>query len=51
MFMLIEFPTDGIIKKIKYIHGKFINATLDKSSEDNERNIICLEKKIKKLFI
>ena len=36
-------PTSGIVKKIKYIHGKFINATLDKSSEDNERNIILIE--------
>ena len=38
-------PTNGIVKKIKYIHGKFINATLDKSSDDNERNIILIEKK------
>lgn len=36
-------PTSGVIKKIKYIHGKFINATLNKSSENNERNILCLE--------
>ena len=40
-------PIDGIVKKIKYIPGKFINATLDKSSLDNERNIICLENKDK----
>ena len=38
-------PTSGIIKKIKYISGKFINASLDKSSEDNERNIILINKK------
>ena len=38
-------PTNGIIKKIKYIKGKFINATLDKSSLHNERNIILIEKK------
>jgi len=37
-------PTNGIIKNIKYNHGKFINAKLDKSSDDNERNIITLEK-------
>jgi len=37
-------PCSGVIKKINYIHGKFINATLDKSSTDNERNIICLKK-------
>jgi len=36
-------PTSGIVKKINYIHGKFINATLEKSSEDNERNIILIE--------
>ena len=33
-------PIDGTIKEIKYIPGKFINATLDKSSEQNEKNII-----------
>ena len=43
-------PTNGIIKKIKYIHGKFINATLDKSSENNERNIICLENTNKEII-
>ncbi|MDC0057091.1 phosphatidylserine decarboxylase family protein [Alphaproteobacteria bacterium] len=36
-------PTSGVVKKIKYIHGKFINATLEKSSADNERNIILIE--------
>ena len=40
-----RFPTDGVIKKINYIPGKFLNATLDKSSEHNERNIICLVNK------
>ncbi len=43
-------PTDGIIKKIKYIHGKFINATLDKSSTDNERNIVCIENNNKEII-
>ena len=33
-------PLEGTIKEIKYIPGKFINATLDKSSEQNEKNII-----------
>ena len=33
-------PIDGTIKEIKYIPGKFLNATLDKSSEQNEKNII-----------
>jgi len=44
-------PTSGIIKKIKYISGKFINASLDKSSNDNERNIILIEKENKDLII
>jgi phosphatidylserine decarboxylase len=43
-------PTNGVIKKITYIHGKFINASLDKSSQDNERNIICLENNNKDIF-
>ena len=37
-------PTYGKVKNIYYINGKFISATLDKSSEKNERNIIVLEK-------
>ena len=37
-------PTYGKVIKINYISGKFINATLNKSSEDNERNIIVIEK-------
>ena len=43
-------PTSGEIKKIQYISGKFINATLDKSSEDNERNIICIENDNNEIF-
>ena len=33
-------PIDGTIKEIQYIPGKFINATFNKSSEQNEKNII-----------
>ncbi len=33
-------PIDGKISNINYISGKFINATLNKSSNKNERNII-----------
>ena len=33
-------PIDGKISNINYISGKFINATLNKSSNQNERNII-----------
>jgi len=44
-------PTLAVIKNINYIHGKFINASLDKSSVDNERNIITLEKENKDILI
>jgi len=33
-------PLDASISSINYIPGKFLNATLEKSSKDNERNII-----------
>jgi phosphatidylserine decarboxylase len=31
-------PVAGVIQKIAYRPGKFLNADLDKASEDNERN-------------
>jgi len=37
-------PVDASVSSIKYIPGKFINATLDKSSNENERNIIYAKK-------
>jgi phosphatidylserine decarboxylase len=33
-------PVDGTITAIAYRHGKFVNASLDKASTDNERNAI-----------
>ena len=33
-------PCSGKIKKIIYKPGKYINASLDKASEDNERNYV-----------
>ncbi|MEQ8666065.1 MAG: phosphatidylserine decarboxylase [Rhodospirillales bacterium] len=36
-------PADGIIKRIAYRPGKFVNASLDKASVDNERNSFLLE--------
>jgi len=36
-------PYTGTINKIFYKPGKYINATLDKASEDNERNYIKLK--------
>ena len=36
-------PYTGTIEKIFYKPGKYINATLDKASEENERNYIQLK--------
>ncbi len=36
-------PYTAIVEKIFYKPGKYINATLDKASEDNERNYIKLK--------
>lgn len=35
-------PIDATVSKIAYIPGLFFNASLDKASEDNERNALCL---------
>tara|TARA_B100000686_G_C16303143_1_gene719475 strand:+ start:54 stop:704 length:651 start_codon:yes stop_codon:yes gene_type:complete len=35
-----RFPSSGKINKIFYKPGKYLNASLDKSSEENERNYI-----------
>ncbi|MFM2397085.1 MAG: hypothetical protein RLZZ144_335 [Pseudomonadota bacterium] len=35
-------PVDGVIQKIQYFPGKFVNADLDKASTENERNAIVL---------
>ena len=44
-------PTYGIVKKINYVSGRFVSATLDKSSDVNERNIIVIEKSNSDLII
>ena len=36
-------PIDGTITAIRYRPGKFLNASLDKASEDNERNALRIE--------
>jgi phosphatidylserine decarboxylase len=36
-------PASGRIARIAYTPGKFLNADLDKASEDNERNAIVIE--------
>ena len=35
-------PADGTVTRIAYRHGNFVNASLDKASDDNERNAIAL---------
>lgn len=44
-------PASGKIISCNYIPGKFFNATLDKSSEHNERNITTMETKNKNKII
>ena len=36
-------PAGGRIKKVAYTPGLFLNADLDKASEDNERNAVLIE--------
>jgi phosphatidylserine decarboxylase len=36
-------PITGSIRKIAYVPGKFVNADLDKASEDNERQHFLVE--------
>ena len=38
-------PISGEITKIDYFEGKFINATLDKASEENERLKLTIKSK------
>jgi phosphatidylserine decarboxylase len=35
-------PVDGIVTRIAYRHGAFVNASLDKASDANERNALAL---------
>lgn len=37
-------PVSGTIAAVHYIPGKFINAELDKASEDNERRLMTIER-------
>ncbi len=36
-------PIEGEITAVAYRPGKFFNASLDKASEDNERNSLCVK--------
>ena len=37
-------PIAGLVRRVVYIPGKFLNSDLDKSSEDNERQHILIER-------
>jgi len=36
-------PVDGTIRRIAYVPGAFLNADLDKASQDNERQALTIE--------
>ena len=36
-------PVAGVVTNIVYRHGKFLNASLDKASEHNERNSVTIQ--------
>jgi phosphatidylserine decarboxylase len=38
-------PIQGVIRRVVYISGKFLNADLDKASEENERQHLVVEGK------
>jgi phosphatidylserine decarboxylase len=43
-------PYSGVIKKLEYREGLFLNAALDKASEDNERQLVVIESEDKTTF-
>ena len=36
-------PCDAVVTRIAYHHGSFLNASLDKASDENERNALALQ--------
>ena len=38
-----QIPMSGVVTKREYTTGKFLNAALDKSSEENERNALVIQ--------
>lgn len=37
-------PIGGVVRRVVYVPGKFLNSDLDKASEDNERQHILIER-------
>ncbi|MDD9304236.1 MAG: phosphatidylserine decarboxylase family protein [Desulfobacter sp.] len=44
-------PLDGLVEKVKYNPGKFINASFDKASVHNERNALKIKTDSGKTFV
>lgn len=44
-------PLKAKIKKVVYYPGEFLVASLNKASEKNERNVICLEDEVGRQFV
>lgn len=42
---LNRMPVSGEVTRIVYHHGQFLNASMDKASEKNERNELCIAMK------
>jgi phosphatidylserine decarboxylase len=36
-------PFDGVVQKVQYFPGKFLNASFDKASTHNERNALVIQ--------
>ena len=36
-------PITGVVEKVEYVKGKFFNASLDKASLHNERNLVIVK--------
>jgi phosphatidylserine decarboxylase len=36
-------PVDGVVERVEYTAGKFVNADLDKASTENERNALVVK--------
>jgi phosphatidylserine decarboxylase len=43
-------PFDGVVQKVQYSPGKFINASFDKASIHNERNALIINSRDNKKF-
>ena len=44
-------PAEGTITKAVYVPGKFLNATLDKASKDNERQLLAMKTASEIVFV